>query len=117
MKRKFMYPVHDNLITTAPYAKYISDTYIMIFAEGREPLYYNNDFLQLNLGNGQSSYSIDKPLPLDYLSNIWKNRVPLNLNQNQKKVWDKKIKSLIDAYDYYVNLISKSISCKENPIY
>ena len=33
-----IYSVHDNFITTAPFAKHISDTYINIFAKWREPL-------------------------------------------------------------------------------
>lgn len=107
-----VYTVHDNFITIAPFAKYVSDTYIKIYAEGREPLYYINYFLILNLAGGHSSYSMDKPLPLDYIYKLLTDLVPSNLNNNKNKVWDKKIESVITAYNYYVNKV-----CKEDDKY
>lgn len=103
-----IYTVHDNFITTAPFAKYISDTYIKILGEGRDPLYYINKFLIKNLVGDDSLISLTlnmyEPLPTSFISKILKNCVPCSLN---KKVKEKRIQSVIGAYENYVNTVCK----------
>lgn len=66
-----VYTVHDNLITTAPYAMKASNFYISTISGGRDSLLFINFFITRNLLEGRTStYSLDRPIPLDYLERI-----------------------------------------------
>lgn len=109
-----IYSVHDNFITTAPFVKVISNSYIKVFAEGRHPLQYINYFMIYNLGQPgkfpstylpflRDPYFSITPLPNEYIQDILDNIVKKNLTKNQKKVWDNKILNVMTAYTNYVN--------------
>lgn len=98
-----VYTVHDNFITAAPYAMLLSNLYLKMFSEGRDPLYTINSFITRNLLDGRASpYPLDEPLPLDYLKNILVNKIPKNLSKQNKLIWNKKVESIYAAYKYYL---------------
>jgi DNA-directed RNA polymerase len=97
-----VYTVHDNFITTAPYAMRIPNLYIYNIKEN-DPLLIINNYLIRNLLDGRASlHSLDKPLPLDFLKSILEDKIPKNLNNTKKLIWEKKINSIYDAYVYYI---------------
>ena len=98
-----VYTVHDNFITTAPYAMHISKCYLDIFIIGRAPLYTINYFITRNLLDGWGpQYSLDRPLPLNYLKDILEYQIPKKISNTNKKIWDNKINSILKAYKYYI---------------
>jgi len=98
-----VYTVHDNFITTAPYAMHISKCYLEIFIIGRAPLYTINYFITRNLLDGWGpQYSLDRPLPLNYLKDILEYQIPKKISNTNKKIWDNKINSILKAYKYYI---------------
>lgn len=97
-----VYTVHDNFITTAPYAMGIPNIYISNI-KGNDPILIINHFLIQNLLDLRGSlYSLDNPLPLDLLKSILEDKIPKNLNNTKKLIWEKKINSIYDAYVYYI---------------
>ena len=74
-----IYTVHENFITTAPYAMNISDTYIKTFTNGLEPLYYINFYILRNLLDGNVPLRpINEPLPFDELQKYLEECIPNN---------------------------------------
>lgn len=77
-----VYTVHDNFITTAPYAMRIPYFYI-------KNIHFNdpviNNLIILNLLDGRAPLPpLDNPLPLDFLKSILEDRIPKNLNNTKK---------------------------------
>lgn len=106
-----IYTVHDNFITTIPNAKFISDSYINVICNGRDPLLTIKNFIIQNLDDNTINlhkttylYDLNAPLPTSYLSDILIKCVPSSLNEKQK---EKINKSIIDSYENYVNTVSK----------
>lgn len=97
-----IYSVHDNFITTAHFAKQISDTYIKMFAEGPDPLYYIKKFFVRNLRMTQ-----DSPIDLrcEIPKKVLSHELDMNIDKKDKKIWEIKKKAVIEAYDRYVKSV------------
>lgn len=97
-----IYSVHDNFITTAPYTKVVSDTYIRVLVGGFDPLKYINYYMITNLKLYDLSISLNDPIkigPLKYELD----RLIQFVNKKDHKAWNRKIETVITTYEYYVN--------------
>lgn len=98
-----LYTVHDNFITTAPYAMRIPKSYLNVFLTGPDPLSYINGYLTRNLLDGNACpYTSGRPLPIDYLYDILEYKMPKNLSNTKKIIWSNKIKSIVECYTIYL---------------
>lgn len=98
-----VYTVHDNFITTAPFAMDVSNIYTNIVSRGEEPIYIINYFIIRNLLDGWvPTYSLESPLPLRFLFNILEKKIPKNISKKQKLIWEQKIVSIYTAYIEYL---------------
>ncbi|KAL6310585.1 hypothetical protein AAG906_019256 [Vitis piasezkii] len=101
-----VYTVHDNFITTAPYASYISGYYYYVLYNMGCPLLWINQFIDLNLAIDRNSYTLESPIPTDILYNSLESIIPKNLNKSKKIIWYNKILSVSIAYDKYIKDLS-----------
>lgn len=97
-----IYTVHDNFITTAPFAFKLPEIYIQAFKKGWSPLYYINLFIIHNLCRHKVyARPYDEPIPLDELKYMLDSCQPFGpFNKQKIEMWDKKKKIVYDAYYY-----------------
>lgn len=139
-KRAPVYIVHENFITTAPYARMVPDIYTGVFVNMGAPLRVINEFLNIHLIRPYFPYYMDfsespgffrlyiigewlskdpsphyyhwvqDPIPSDHLIHIFKSIYAKDSSKKGRKIWDKNVSAIVKSYELYVNTV-----CGESP--
>jgi DNA-directed RNA polymerase len=117
IKRAPIYTVHDNFLTTAPYAQIVPDIYTEVFMTLGSPLKCINDFIRQNLiipyfttgdiNNLPSplyNHDNNSPMPSDYLTDLL-NKLPPT---KEKKKWDEMVSDFVMHYNKYVDAVGSN---------
>lgn len=102
-----IYTVHDNFITSGYNSILLPDLYLHNIMK-LDPLSYINSFILLNLSLHpyQPPTQNLNPINMDELADLLRGHKPADLNPKYHKLWDQKIDSILQSYNYYVNSIS-----------
>jgi len=105
-QRAPIYTVHDNFLTTPPYARIVPDIYTKVFIDMGHPLRIINDLIIMNLilpYNPSTDIHLNyrDPIPYANLQDFLNNISP-NI---EKKKWQKKISDFMICYQNYVDAV------------
>lgn len=126
-----IYTVHDNFITTLPYAKILPSIYINVFKKLGNPVSIINNFVNINLispfypnyfkidssnistniealkdnPNLCFNMRVDNPIPLNHLKFMLTALLPDDYTKAKKSTFINNVNKIVVSYDSYVNIV------------
>lgn len=119
-----IYTVHDNFITTSYHSKKMASVYSSAITSLGHPLKIINRFIYLNVikhisdkANIEiSDFLIEQVIPKDSLMSFLEENIPEDISRSKtkRKIWDERIKTIVNSYDAYTRLVCGLYSTPED---
>ena len=114
-----IYTIHDNFVSTPEISRYMNKIYLDKFLELGPPIQHIMSFIYLNIVKPVDRLGmtpINHVYTEDELQNYANMSKPKQLNNREKKMWDKKISAFLSHYKEYVKSVCEIPKSSEDDV-